>query len=604
MAMLALALLLSLGAPATSAPSTPHLSKLRLLPPVLIRGDEGYATEERMRRYKVEAVSVAVVKDFRVVWAEAIGFADRETGAKATPTTLFQAGSISKPVAAAGVLKRVENGELRLDRDVNEYLKSWKLPGNDLTAKRAVTLELLLSHSAGTTVHGFPGYAVGEPLPTVPQILDGASPANTEAVRVTVEPGTRYIYSGGGITISQLVQTDTTGREFPELLHDLVLAPAGMTHSTYQQPLPSDKLAAAAAGYRADGSPVAGKRHTYPEMAAAGLWTTAEDLARFGIAIARSLRGDPGSLLSMEMALHMTTPFLKDGPDGLGLFIEKKGSEVYVGHDGSDEGFQAILTMNCAKGYGAAVMANSDNGVRIAREILNGIAHADGWEGYPQPLAAMKLSAEDLRALSGRYRKDGDDALTLIVRDGRLYGRRSLGEEFELFAVSRDGLVQKEREIDYRIDRSGAGVTAIRTTEQGEKTSWTRMPDGMRLPSDFLAEGNLQAARAAFVALYANRPEDPGVAEPRLNQLGYQLAGRGELSKAVLVLEVANTLRPGSANTYDSLAEVYLMNGDRAKALETYRRELAILPGDTATDPATKERLRRIAEAKTKDLAK
>jgi CubicO group peptidase (beta-lactamase class C family) len=591
-----LALLAVLASRSAAAPRS-HLAVLRLLPPVLIQGENGWSLEERMRRWKVEAVSVAVVRDFRVAWTEARGFAERESRVPATTETLFQAGSISKPVAAAGILRRVEKGELALDRDVNEYLKSWKLPDNELTAKRKVTLELLLSHSAGTTVHGFPGYAVGEPVPTVQQVLDGAPPANTEAVRVDLEPGTKFRYSGGGTTIAQLVQTDTTGRPFPELLRELVLIPAGMTHSTYEQPLPPGKLARAAAGYRADGTLLAGKRHTYPEMAAAGLWTTSEDLARFGIAIAKSLRGDPGSLLSREMARRMTTPYLSDGPAGLGLFIQKQGSDVYFGHDGSDEGFQAMLIMHRDKGYGAAVMANSDRGVALAREILRGIARENRWEGYlPEPVRTVQLAASDLAPVAGRYRIDNNDLLTLSVRDGRIFRKKPFSVEVELLPVSRDAFVEREHAIRYRLERSGdGGVAAVETTFEGEKTTARRMAAGEKIPSDFLAENDFAGALAAYRRLLAADPKDPAVAETRLNQFGYNLASDGDYARGIAVLKINTELYPTSSNTYDSLGEVYLQSGDRAKGLECYRRVLEILPNDTKTDPALKDRLRRNA---------
>ena len=352
---------------ADPAAAHPHLDRLRLLPPVLVSDEKGWSLEERMKKYKVEAVSVAVFADGRVLWAEARGLADREADAAATPSTLFQAGSISKPVAATAVLKKVEAGALRLDANVNDYLKSWKLPASPEAAGRTVTLERLLSHTAGLTVHGFPGYAVGEEVPTIPQVLDGQPPANTAPVRVAFEPGTKYQYSGGGVTIAQLVMTDTFGKPFPDLERELVLGPAGMTHSTYEQPLPPAKLALAAAGYRADGRPLEGKRHTYPEMAAAGLWTTAEDLARFAIAIQKSLAGQPGALLSKEMARRMTTPVKEQA--GLGLFLDAREGTTWFGHDGADAGFQALLVASrdgdCR--CGIAVMANSDNGVRLGQ---------------------------------------------------------------------------------------------------------------------------------------------------------------------------------------------------------------------------------------------
>jgi CubicO group peptidase (beta-lactamase class C family) len=596
LAIVALGLLAILVARTGATPAR-HFASLRLLPPVLIQGENGWSLEERMRRWKVEAVSVAVVKDFRVAWTEARGFADREARIPATTETLFQAGSISKPVAAAGILRRVEKGELALDRDVNEYLKSWKLPDNELTAKRKVSLELLLSHSAGTTVHGFPGYAVGEAVPTVPQILDGAAPANTEAVRVDLEPGTKFRYSGGGTTITQLVQTDTTGRPFPDLLRELVLVPAGMTHSTYEQPLTPEKLRLAAAGYRADGGLLPGKRHTYPEMAAAGLWTTSEDLARFGIAIAKSLRSDSGSLLSKEMAQRMTTPYLKDGPVGLGLFLQGKAPDVYFGHDGADEGSQALLLIHRDKGYGAAVMANSDRGVSLAREILRGIAREDHWDGYlPEPLSTVKLAAADLAPLAGRYRIDNNDVLTIAVRGGRVYRKRPFGEEFEILPVSRDELAEREHPIRYRVERSGEVISAIETAFEEEKTTARRMAPDEKIPSDFLAENDFAGALAAYRRLLQADPKDPAAAESRLNQLGYSLANDHDFPRAIAVLKINTELYPASTNTYDSLGEVYLMSGDRARALDCARKVLEVLPNDTKTDPALKDRLRRNAE--------
>ena len=588
---------------AASPSARGHLDKLRLLPSVLLKGETGYRLSERMRRYKVEAVSVAVIKDFRVLWTEARGYADREQKKAAKTETLFQAGSISKPVAAAAVLRRVEKGELALDRDVNDYLKSWKLPESPLTEKQKVTLARILSHSAGLTVHGFPGYAAGDPIPTVPQVLDGVPPANTEPVRVETEPGSQWNYSGGGYTIAQLVMTDTSGRPFPELARSLVLDPAGMAHSTYEQPLPPAKLRLAATGYRSNGEAVEGKRHTYPEMAAAGLWTTSEDLARFGIAIARSLRGDPGSLLSEEMARRMVTPSI--GQTGLGLFIDKHGKETYVGHQGSDEGFIAYLLMDSDKGLGAVVMTNSDNGSELSNEILRAIAWQYAWPGYlPEPIATVKQGPAYLLPLSGRYRLNADEAILLSVRGDRLFGKPVLGDEFELFPISRGLFVRTDQSTRYQVERSQDGVTGITVIIGDQHATAKRMAIGERIPSDDLAEGKLEEAAAAYRKLFAAKPGDLGLAESRLNQTGYELAARRDFPRALLVLKVNTELYPASTNAYDSLAEVYLLSGDRARALETYRKVLEVLENDKKTEPNAKARLRNIAERKVRELSR
>ena len=208
---------------------------------------EGRPTEvatlaERMGHYHVPGVSVAVVDGGRIAWARGFGVKQAGTRDSVTATTLFQAASISKPVAATATMRLVQQGKLDLDADVDRYLVSWKLPESRFTASEKVTLRRIVSHSAGLTVHGFPGYAAGAPVPSVVQVLAGTKPvANTPPVVVDTFPGAIGRYSGGGVTIEQLVLTDVTGRPFPELMRDLVLRPAGMTHSTYEQPLPESR---------------------------------------------------------------------------------------------------------------------------------------------------------------------------------------------------------------------------------------------------------------------------------------------------------------------------------------------------------------------------
>lgn len=225
---------------------------------------------DRLAETGAAALSLAVIRDGELAEARAWGLADVERAALATDATLFQAGSISKPVSCFAVLRLVARGDLDLDWDVNEYLTSWQVPQVDGWQPR-LTLRRLMSHTAGTTVHGFPGYDRGGPIPTVEQILDGAPPANTPAVRVDVVPGSMWRYSGGGTTIVQLVLEDSTRTAFPELLQELVLEPAGMVTATFEQPLPEARQPEAAIGYYEPGKPVPGGWHVYPEVAAAGL---------------------------------------------------------------------------------------------------------------------------------------------------------------------------------------------------------------------------------------------------------------------------------------------------------------------------------------------
>jgi CubicO group peptidase (beta-lactamase class C family) len=343
---------------------------------------------------------VAVIQNYQVEWAKGYGYADLESKRPVTTETLFQAGSISKPVAAVAAMKLVELGKLNLDDPVNKFLKSWKLPDNEFTKEQTVTLRRIMSHSAGLTVHGFPGYAAGDKVPSVVEVLDGKKPANTDAIRVDITPGTQFRYSGGGYTIMQLAMIDESGKSFPELMKELVLSKADMSHSTYEQPLPGGMVSMAASGYRSNGDPVPGKYHTYPEMAAAGLWTTATDLARFAIEIQKSREGRSNRVLSKATVEEMLQEQKK--PYGLGFSLEEVGGSPRFGHGGADEGFQALFSATM-DGQGFVVMTNSDNGVRLANEIELSIAAAYHWPDKPREREAVKLPADALGKFAGDY---------------------------------------------------------------------------------------------------------------------------------------------------------------------------------------------------------
>lgn len=224
-----------------------------------------------MEIYKCPGLSVAVIDNFKIAWAKGYGVTQSGGTTPVTVHTIFQAGSISKPVAATGTLSLIEHGKLSLDENVNLKLKSWQVPDNEFTKDQKVTLRRLLSHSAGLTVHGFPGYEVGKPIPSLLQIFNGEPPANTAPIRVDFVPGTKFRYSGGGITIEQQLVIDVAGKPFPQFMRESVLDKIGMSDSGYDQPLPPARAAMAATGAYGDGMSVSGKWHVYPEMAAAGL---------------------------------------------------------------------------------------------------------------------------------------------------------------------------------------------------------------------------------------------------------------------------------------------------------------------------------------------
>jgi CubicO group peptidase (beta-lactamase class C family) len=335
--------------------------------------------EDRMRELKVPAVSVAVFQYGQIEWTRAWGYADAEARRKANPDTRFQAASISKPVAAVAALALVSRGRFSLDENVNKYLKSWRVPENQFTAAEKVTLRRLLSHSAGTTVSGFRGYSARDDVPTLLQVLAGNKPANSAPIVVDIPVGSRWRYSGGGITVVQQMIEDETGKPFAQAARELVLEPFGMKHSTFLQPLPADLRDDAATGYRSTGDAVDGKYHTYPEQAAAGLWTTPEDLARFAIELQKIAAGKSTKVMNEALADDMLKRQFEDW--GLGVAVEGEGAAARFAHGGANEGFRCVLNAYRAAASGVVVMTNSDSGGTIASEVVRAVAREYRWPG-------------------------------------------------------------------------------------------------------------------------------------------------------------------------------------------------------------------------------
>jgi CubicO group peptidase (beta-lactamase class C family) len=339
-----------------------------------------WSLRERMKFYHANGVSIAVIQNYKIVWAKGYGWADSAEQRPVTTETLFQAGSNSKSLNAIGVLKLVQDGKLNLYTDINQYLKSWKFPYDSVSHGKKITLANLLSHTAGLTIHGFPGYEAGEPLPTLVQVLNGEKPANTEAVRSRFEPSLKMEYSGGGTTISQLIIEDVTGEPYDKYMWEKVLQPMGMDNSSYTQPPPLEKKSLLATGYYNDGKPVKGRYHTYPEQAAAGLWTNPTDLAKYVIETQLALLGKSNKVLSKEMTKLRLTPYI-DKSAAFGVFIIDNNGTKYFRHGGVDEGFVSQYVGSFEGGNGVVVMTNTYN-TALFEEIINSVAYTYHWKDF------------------------------------------------------------------------------------------------------------------------------------------------------------------------------------------------------------------------------
>ncbi len=439
-----------------------------LLPPVLIKGQPITAMNlaDRMQFHKTPGLSVAVINNGRIEWARGYGILEKGGSEPVTPETLFQAASISKPVAAMAALRLVQQGMLNLDEDVNQKLVSWKVPGNEFTTEKKVTLRGLLSHSAGLTVHGFAGYASDAPTPTLLQVLDGEKPANSKPIRADIQPGTQYRYAGGGYTVMQRLLLDVTGKPFPVLMQETVLKKIGTKHSTYLQPLPKERWSQAAVGHRSDGEKLKGNWHTYPEMAAAGLWTTPADLARFAIEIQRSLAGKSNRLLSQEMTKQMLSPQV--GGSGLGFGLTGDGASARFSHGGANEGYRCSLVAFRNSGQGAVVMTNSDRGGAVAEEVLRSIAKEYGWVDYlPREKVLAHVDPKIYGSYAGQYELFPDFILTITAEEGKLMGQATGQPKLELFPESELRFFATSVPVELTFVRDASGQVTHLILRQG-----------------------------------------------------------------------------------------------------------------------------------------
>ncbi len=424
--------------------------------------------QQRMAHYKIPGLSIAVVHNGKIEWARAYGMMDTATQKPVSVQTLFQAASISKSLNGVGVLKLAQDKKVDLYTDINTYLHTWKFPYDSVSKGKKITIANLLSHTAGLTIHGFPGYKRSDTLPSLPQILDGKRPANTEPVRSQFAPGLRSEYSGGGITISQMIVMDFTHEPYDTYMWNNVLKPLDMTMSSYTQPPTKDKEKFLATGYRQDGKEVEEKFHVYPEQAAAGLWTNPTDLAKYIIETQLSLQGKSHKVLTQEMTQLRLTPYL-DSFAALGVFIEKKGTEKYFQHGGSNEGFRCQYYGSFENGKGVVVMVNSDEG-RILNEVINSVASVYGWKDFYKQVVKKVVNIPDslIKAYEGNYflnrdtiniSKKGNEVLLIINRS----------EIFNIYFSSADEFFSKEIPLEFKFEKDKDGKVQDFYFKQGEQ---------------------------------------------------------------------------------------------------------------------------------------
>jgi CubicO group peptidase (beta-lactamase class C family) len=402
----------------------------KLTAPVVIEGAEQvfHSLAEQMEFYGVPGVSIAVINEGRIEWAKGYGIRDAGTNLPVDENTIFQAASLSKPVSALGVLHWVSEGVLDLDANINDFLVSWKLPENEFTRTRSVTLRHLLSHTAGLAGQLMGAYSREEQIPTYVQMLEGMPPARTDPVRVEAVPQTVFRYAGAGYLIALQTTIDVVGRPYSDAVHEAVFEPVRMRRSGYHQPDEFSGFENVAAGHDGMGVVLEGRWQVMANLAGGGLWTTPSDLCLLAIEVQRALRGE-SSIITRELAEEMLTAQM--GSYGLGFFIQGEGEDLAFSHGGDNQTFHNYLFAYAGRGQGVAIMTNGEKGSYLYPEILRAVGIVYDWSALkPSVIVPIGLSAEMASKYIGRYvfnevlpvnLTHEDDHLRMLGDDGRVF---------------------------------------------------------------------------------------------------------------------------------------------------------------------------------------
>ena len=510
----------------------------------------------RMAYFKVKGLSIAVVNNYKLVWAKGYGWADEKEKRSVTTATLFKPGSISKSLNAVGVLKLAQDNKLDIYKDINEYLKSWKFPYDSLSKGKKITMANLLSHTAGLSVYGgFPGYDAKSKIPTLPQILGGVAPANTPAVRSLFEPGLQFQYSGGGTIISQLIITDLTKQPYEKFVFDNVLKPLGMTNSFYSAAPPQkNELNKYAMGYSKEGAKVEATFHVYPEQAPMGLWTTPSDLAKYIIETQLAYQRKSSKVLNQQMASLQLTPYI-DNSATMGAFIGDRNGENYFFHDAGNEGYRGLYYGSVEGGNGVVVFVNSDDG-NIILELLNSVASVYNWKGFDKPknINTVTVPVATIQKYLGVYLYEGKFAEVTKEKNEIVYWAD--GQTCKMYFTSQSDFINMEfpTEKSFITDGSGNVIGYARKLKDNELPPATKV-----------------------VRVDTIKPK-----EGQLNAFGWHLLETKRFTEAILYLNRATELEPNDNGAINNLAHCYLFNHEYEKAIKLYQDFIAKTPNDQA----------------------
>lgn len=543
--------------------------------------------EDAIQEVGLPSLTIAVFENYEIIWTEQWGVKDLISNEPINELTSFSTASISKAITATLVVILEEKGMIELTIPVNDYLKRWKIPDNEYTRNTPVTLEHLLSHTAGTTQHGFTDFYEGEDIPTIFESVKGEIPSYNKPIEVNFEPGTNWRYSGGGYTIIQMALEDHLGKPLADLIETHLFSPLGMKNSTMKQPNETGFLDNVAKAHDEEGNIISTGIPITPQLAASGLWSNPIDMAIFLIEIQKALNGQKTLVISQNVAKRVTDIVTIKTVGGWSLGWERiigAGNREWFSHGGSNTGTGGHIYATMQGGNGIAMFGNGPNSIRIPvlDAFLNEVIKEFGWEAPLKDEMVKPITIEKLKEFTGKYLDVSFGAVINVeLNDMNLHISPYFNQDILHIGDQTFILPNLPNRLKFtKHPTDGEFYIAFVRDGVSEITYPFRRING-KFPLDYIAEGNYKEAKKAFQNEKEKFPNSPIVSESNINRLGYDQIRDGNLESAIEIFKINVEFYPESANVYDSLGEAFLELGMKEEALINYKKAYSLNPENT-----------------------
>lgn len=553
---------------------------------------EQLSYQQFIDNYKIPGLSFAVVDEYQVVYSEAVGVKDTNSKQKLDKNTAFSTASIAKPVTATIVAMLAEQGKLNLDAPVAHYLKRWKLPDSPFSSSNKITIRQLLAHTSGMSQGGYADFHLGDDIPTLIEVLNGEKlPRYKSPITMLFSPDSNWQYSGGGYVIVQVVLEDITGRTLQDLAQEMIFNPLNMNNSTMYQHGDKQFLNNIAKVHDRDQTVIRDGIPICPQIAPSGLWSTPEDMAKFTIEYQKALAGEVTQVISNFVAQTTTNVYTLKKVGGWSpgwMRFEGKGNLQWFSHGGSNTGTggHIMSTMQEGKGIMIFMNATTEHRAPAIEALVNATIDRMGWSKTLK--STTHPSAEQVKNIIGRYlspfdqiveirlASSGNNDDLIYVDDAQITENANVKMYYQ--GNGRFALDNNPNQVSIKVNpASKQPYLVLINIESGlQEYAMRKLNEDELLPFEVANSSGFKETLDAYKAWKKQDPNSRFLSANALNNAGYNAINSSNFNAALNFFNVYAHFYPNDANAFDSLAEAYMLNGQKDKAIKNYEQSIKL----------------------------